>query len=133
MAAEVIEEIKAHLEFLGFSCSPQKSLIFATHPSRPALAFRKFKGGIFFFTGYSAKKVGIEDRSGFLEFVNRANKEAAVARFVAQFEDDPGLMVEGWYPNVYDRETFGAFFDSWTSGTKTFLEKEAEATEKYLE
>jgi len=133
MPTDLIAQITSHLEFLGFTCSPVQKLIFAKHPDKPAVAFQLFKGGVLFLTGYSAKKTVMEDRVGFLEFVNRANKDAGIGRFVADFKGEPQLMVEAWYPNEYERTAFGAFFENWISELTTYLEREAETGRKYLE
>jgi len=103
-------EIVKHLEFLGYKATMDSKKIKATHPKHFNIFLKKFRGGILVTAYYGATKYAASHRCEFLELVNTLNRGATAGRFY--LDKDGDLVVEGYYPGTYNRESFGVFIDS---------------------
>ena len=103
-------DIVKHLEFLGYKATMDSKRIKATHPKHFNIFLKKFRGGILVTTFYGATKYAASHRCEFLKVVNTLNRGATAGRYY--LDKDGDLVIEGYYPGVYNRESFGIFIDS---------------------
>jgi hypothetical protein len=125
-----LDDVVGHLESHGYSITAKDQLRLATHTSKLNMTFRMNKGGILFTAFCRTQDQAKKDRKGFLDFLNQLNAKASVVRFYADSDSD--LAIEAWYPDQYDRGTFGTFLDAWeTESTLMVLAMGADGI-KYL-
>lgn len=131
MAANTIDQIVNHLQFLGYETTQKDELRIAKHPQKMNIMIRPFKGGVLFTSINSCKPNAKVDKAGYLNFINLLNSNAAVARFYADKECD--FFIEAWYPDAYERNDFGVFLEAWETDSLTlpFVAGREEAI-KYL-
>ena len=122
-------EIVKHLEFLGYKATMDSKKIKAKHPKHFNIFLKKFKGGILVTTYYRASKYAASHRCEFLEIVNRLNRGAIAGRYY--LDKDGDLVIEGYYPGVYSRESFGTFIDSFNEERRN-LSKNLKSLELFL-
>jgi hypothetical protein len=126
----VLESVKSHLEFLGYTFSKDGDLWIGGHASRPLIGLSEYEHGILFTAVYFATTAAAEDEIGFVGFANSANTGSRIARYGVYKNDH--LTVEAWFPNFYNRPAFGTFFESWLEEMKDFFDGEQDQTKKYL-
>jgi hypothetical protein len=121
MAKPTRNAFEQHLEFLGYAVDPanDSGWQLARHDRRWNIFVRFFEAGVRVFGQIVVGKSFGDDQLGFLEALNRANDEAAVARLsVIQDEDgDVVVRVRALFTGAYDRRAFGAFMDAWHDDT----------------
>ena len=110
----VMDQFIAHLEFLGYDIErSENGPIKAKHQMHANFLFNIFSfGGLaraFFGTNVQAKN----QRSDLLDRVNAYNSIARVCR--AYVDKDMDLVIEAFFPNLYDRITFGIFMDTFNN------------------
>jgi hypothetical protein len=111
MSTSSTEQIKLHLECLGYAMEDRPEGRFtARHPQKFTLMVKPFVGGVLLTAAFGASDQAKRDLSGYKAFANACNKSALVARFYV--DDDLDLMIEAFYPNVYDRSAFGQFYEN---------------------
>ena len=121
----IIEQIQAHIEFLGYDVTVEEERGRAQHPERWNIVYREFKGGVLFQTYFGVSDYGQENKAEFFEFLNSLNQGAVATRFYA--DEDFDLVMEAWLPGGYEKQAFGLFVEQWDSDTRTRLPiKEAE-------
>lgn len=107
VADSVLEEARNHLQFLGYAIEREGDCIFVSQPGRFSWLLKDFRGGVLFRKVFSAGAGGRQDRAGLLALSNRINAEAAFVRTYVDAQGD--LALECWYPNLYERRSFGHF------------------------
>ena len=108
---DLLKVISTHVEFFGYKVEIEDGILRAFHPTRPYFwAFPQVEG-VFFRALFRATLTSVGDLD-FLSFLNWANSQAVVSRFVGRGSTPPEtlLSVESWFPNCYERSTFAAFF-----------------------
>ncbi|MDZ7288680.1 MAG: hypothetical protein ONB44_03520 [candidate division KSB1 bacterium] len=115
MATSILNQICAHLEFLGYTITPGEKTTTATHPKKLNIILRDFNDGVLFTGIFTCNDLAKKDRVGYLNFINSLNQKAAIARFYADKDSD--LFYEAWFPNNYDRANFGRFAELWDQDT----------------
>ena len=130
MSANTLDQIVNHLQFLGYEISQENNITRAKHPKKMSVVIRDYKGGILFASYNVSKDSAKSDKAGFLKFLNLLNANATVARFYADKDFD--LCIEAWYPNFYEKENFGVFFEAWGTDSWTLLLANGEEALKYL-
>lgn len=106
---ENAREVQEHMEFNGYTVEVNDQRILAKHASKPNISMRKYNGGILFTTSYIGTDEGHNSRRRMLEIANALNVDAVAVRFY--IDKDTDMIVEGYYPGVYDKEAFGIFLD----------------------
>ena len=132
MPAELLHQVRGHLEYLGYIFSTEGKSIIGTHTTKPNINVRGYKGGVLLTAAYVVKNTAEADPAGFLKFVNDANLRAAVARYVWK-ADEKALLVEAWHPKSYDRSAFTDFFEAWLNDASEYFTKEEQLGRTYLE
>jgi len=117
MAKATGESFEKHLEFLGYSVDPANDAGWQLvhHDRRWNIFIRVLETGTRVFGQIMAGKSFGDDREEFLDALNRANDDSAVARFsVVQDEDgDVVVRARALFTGAYDRRAFGMFMDAW--------------------
>jgi hypothetical protein len=127
MTTKALDSMLAHLEFLGYEVTQDGEIARAKHATRYNVSLRSFASGILLTRLFGANDTARQDKAGYLEFINSLNNKAAVARFYA--DKDMDLFIEAWYPDMYDRPSFGLFLEIWDRDCALMAESEAP---KYL-
>ena len=130
MEPTTFSEFANHLEFLSYDVTLEEGRFLATHPDKMNLLARLFPYGIIFTAGWNPAPRALEDKAGFLEFVNYLNRNAIVCR--AYLDRDSALVFEAWHPADYDRKRFGVFMDIWHRDTIGQLREASEISRIYL-
>lgn len=125
---DILEQIKSHVEFLGYDVTVEEERGRAKHPERWNIVYREFKGGILFQTYFGVSDYGKSNKEEFFNFLNLMNQGAVVVRFYA--DDDFDLVMEAWLPSGYEKQTFGRFVEQWDNDTRTRLP--LQEAEKFL-
>jgi hypothetical protein len=130
-AAELLNDIRKYLVFTGYEVSEQEAgIYYANHPTQFAFVFGDFKGGVLLYGAIETKPDATEKNPLFMQFINRLNAKAVVARF---YDNKGSLVVENWFGGPYDSAMFGRFFDLWKADVALSLEREASTAKKFLE
>jgi len=109
-----IDQIIAHLEFLGYETERRDSgAIKAVHKSHFNLIFKEYGYGVLFTAFFGINAKGKSNKSNAYERVNSFNREARVSR--CYLDKDFDLVVEAYFPNLYDKSTFGVFMETLNS------------------
>jgi hypothetical protein len=122
-------DVLKHLEFLGYDASMDSERIKAKHTKHFNIFLKSFKGGILVTTYYGATPYGKSHRDELLREINTLNRMAIAGRYYLDEEGD--LILEGYYPGAYDRQSFGVFLESFNEEKKN-LAKRIGSLQKYL-
>lgn len=107
VADSILGEVCNHLEFLGYTVDREGDSIFVSQPGRFSWLLKDCQGGILFHKVFHAADGGREPPEALMALSNRMNAEAVLIRTYVNARGD--LAVEAWYPNVYERRSFGQF------------------------
>ncbi|MGA9115493.1 MAG: hypothetical protein WB626_01820 [Bacteroidota bacterium] len=116
LRAELPENTPAlveHLEYLGYEVTTDTTRVIAKHTRYLNLVIRKFRGGLLVTSWYKGNAYAADNRDDFKSFVNDLNVEAVAVRFYVDRVSD--MMIEGYFPGVYDKTHFAAFLDAYNS------------------
>jgi hypothetical protein len=106
-----LQLILKHLELLGYRTQVDAVGVQVTHDVQPFFRVFNQGGGIGFLFPFVTSKDAAQDAGGFFGFLNDMNAQSAIARFT--FDRQRTLLwVSAWYPGLYERQSFGAFFDT---------------------
>ncbi len=134
MANQNIEQIKKHLEFLGYTIkqldetNPDENAVLADHPIKPNIFFRQYSGGALAVYSFKTGQAAKDQRSEFLDFINSVNAKTTVARCFANSEGS--FVFEAWYSGDYDKKMFGLFMDYLDRDTDKW--RQAETGQKFF-
>jgi len=107
VADSVLQEARTHLEFLGYTVEVSGDWLLVSQPGCFSWALRDFRGGVLFRKVFPVSEAGRAKREAVLAFANRLNADAS---FVRAYVNEPGdVAIEAWYPNLYERRSFGMF------------------------
>lgn len=109
--SEIIDQMVTHLEFLGYVPDRQEAFIRLTHTKYLNFVLKEFGGGVLLSDYFIGNAHAKETRPEFVDFVNKMNQQATVARFY--LDDETDLVVEAWLPAFYDKAIFAATMDAW--------------------
>jgi hypothetical protein len=128
MANSAVDQIKVHLEFLGYKITERdvsedkNPFFFFKHAAKPNLSIRSYRGGVLLTTLYKGNETAQKERQGYLTFINSANAGASVTRCYT--DEEANFIIESWYPENYERASFGVFLELWDSDTEKSLNLE---------
>lgn len=105
------DEVSQHLEFLGYQVSRDDEQITALHEKHANIVLKRYAGGILVSAYYVASDYGRSHRDEFIRLANQLNADAAAARYYVDKDGD--LVIEGWYPGAYRKDTFGLFLENY--------------------
>ena len=124
--------MRQNIEHIGYKVEVKgKGKLWASHPNKIRFAVSPFKGGALFMAPYELKDVALAKEEGFRTFLNNANKNCVVGRFVWADESE-ALFGEAWYPNAYETVAFGQFLDAWVDDVAGYIAKESEVAGRYI-
>jgi len=104
-------EINTHLEFLGYTTDLNNDdEIYAAKPDCPSIIVKTYEYIIAIKGYYNKNNNALSDRLGFLEYVNRLNKNSRVALFTEEGEA-LGFYTSMYHP--YERKTFAIMMRAW--------------------
>lgn len=122
MEISAITEIMSHLEFLGYELTNKKGeppMFYLRHSHRTSLVISQDYPG-YSFTTYMSVRAEVKNRhSKYLEFINQLNSRSIVARF--HYSENLNLVASSWFPNYYEKTTFGSFMDCWNKDTTEMI------------
>ncbi len=130
MSTTTLEDVKTHLEFLGYDIKDDNSVVTAKHSQKLNMIFKPFNGGLLFTAVFTSNDYAKQDMEGFLKFINGINQNACVARVYA--DKDVDLLFEGWYPDTYNKAQFGLFMELWDRDTRGLLRDVSSEAERFL-
>ncbi len=107
--ASILEQVVTHLEFLGYQITREEKFVRAKHEKNLNLVVQSFNSGVLFTAFLSSNDLAKRDMLGFLECANTMNQKALIPRFYKDKDGD--LVIEAWYPHIYDRGQFGLFME----------------------
>jgi len=108
---EMMDQIVKHLDFLGYETSQQENqVVFARHARHFNLIVKDYAFGVLFTTFFKINSEGLAHRNEVYQAVNAYNRLARVCR--GYLDKDFDLVVEAYFPNYYDKTTFGNFMDT---------------------
>jgi hypothetical protein len=117
MSDDFLQQFTMHLEFLGYAIDgpDEHGWYNARHELRLVLFFRVTATGVRLHApAWVGHRVALQ-RLKWLEFINRFNDEAQLAR-AALWQDGEGddvVRMRALLPPVYDRVLFGRLLDLW--------------------
>ena len=107
---ENASDIIRHLEFMGYDTSMDSDGIEAKHTKYLNFFLKTYQGGILFRTFFTASDYGREHRSEWFELINKLNADSTASRYY--IDEDGDLILEAYYPGVYEKQRFGVFVDA---------------------
>lgn len=125
------DEIKQHLEFLGYEVEVTEKHLFARHPRKLNVRITKYRGGVLFYSYYRTNDVGKSQRAALLEHANTMNRGSTVATFFIDRDGD--LSISAWYTGDYERTSFGKFEHAWVESSWELVHQHFGEIEQYLE
>ena len=126
---ELLRAIAEHLRGLGYSIQVEDGVVKASHPERFNFWVLPLGEGALFRTLFRPGPEADRSPSEFLAFVNRANIDAIVSRFLAR---DGLLAVEAWFPNTYENNAFSTFFNQYLSEISDRARRDAVAANRFF-
>ncbi len=106
---EAAEDIKTHLEYLGYEVTLHDGALTARHQRNLNISMKPYADGLLVTSIFGLSESGKANRLGLYKLVNELNATAAASRFYVDQDDD--LLVEGYFPGAYDRARFATFID----------------------
>lgn len=120
MASTILDQMAAHLEFMGYELTRENDRVRAIHRRHLNINLRDFRGGILLTSLFGCSTQAKSNRLGYLNLVNSLNHAASVVRVYA--DDDSDLVIEAWHPASYDRAKFGEFLELWNADGDRLLQ-----------
>jgi hypothetical protein len=105
------EEIKTHLEFLGFEVTFQDAQLVATHDTRLGMSIEQWEGGLLCTNFFNPTTYALKNLKNFMRLINNLNSNAGAARYY--LNDNDKVIIEAYYPGEYNKKSFSAFLDIW--------------------
>lgn len=108
------KDVKKHLEKKhDYKVEKGDDQLVAKHVDWLNVRIKELSGGLYFFSYFETSAY---DRDDLIELCNTQNRKKAVGtRLYVDDEDD--VIVEGWYPGEYDKDSFEAFMEMWHTDT----------------
>jgi hypothetical protein len=106
-----MQQMCEHLQLLGYKTEPDAIGVAISHEGQAHFRLFQNIGGIGFIYSFNVtQEAPAKDPGGFFGLLNEINQGCVVSRFAYDSERNK-LYVSAWYPDYYDRESFGLFFD----------------------
>jgi len=121
------EQIKTHLEFLGYQVTIRADRLSVKHATKSDLSITKMADGMLLASYMKAKKV---DRLALLELLNGLNTEAGVLRIYVDKDGDVAFEAS---TVEYDKAGFASFMSLWEKETGKLIPKYSAAMDKLAE
>jgi hypothetical protein len=128
---EQADEIKQHLEFLGYEVEVSEKHLFARHPQKLNVRITEYQGGVLFYAYYRTNEVGKAQRTALLEHVNEMNRASTMATFFIDRDGD--LSISAWYTGDYERTSFGKFEHAWVESSWAVIDQHFTLIEQFLD
>lgn len=128
--SSIIEEVLDHAAYLGYDVQRTERRFEIAQPGRLSWVLFEHRGGVLFCKRYRASEAARHDRQALLALANEVNNEVSLTRLYVTPEGD--LAIEGWYPNVYERTSFGRFVGTMDLELREQLERRKAETDRLL-
>lgn len=125
------DELKSHLEFLGYEITISDEVMRATHPTNLNVVLKGFRGGILVQSYLTASDYAKEHPTELMRFANTLNENATVARMYVDKDGD--LALEAWFPGQYEKARFSLFLEEWHKDTIVTLRQQADQVRTLVE
>ena len=130
VADSILDDARNHLEFLGFSVETRGTMLVCRRKGALVWLVRDFNGGLLLSTIFGASDAAREDPVALIAVANQINRQAATVRAYCDGEVD--LCFDVWHPNVYEKATFGAFFERLNGEVEAHMRQMNEALKGLL-
>ena len=131
VADSILEEIRNHMEFLGYQTEVLENELHFHQEGRYRWIVRDFAGGVLFYKTYRGIAFFSEARRGTLYLFHYLYVAARVLHYYVNA--DNGLVMEAWHPNLYEKRSFGKFFNLIDDDVRTQLEREKGEIQRLLQ
>lgn len=105
----ILDQVVNHMEFLGYQITREEKFVRAKHEKNLNLVMQSFNTGVLFTAFIGTNDLAKRDILGFMDCLNTMNQKAMIPRFYKDKDGD--LVIESWYPHLYDRTQFGIFVE----------------------
>jgi len=121
---KINQNIKTHLEYMGYAMVPDSDTIVFMKPGLPTLFIEQLSvNRIVLNARYTYNSNAANNELGFLNYVNTLNQKTYIATFLKVSDS---LAFCAMYTGLYDRIEFGQFIQSWEYDSTSLLENETE-------
>jgi len=118
----IIDQVVNHLEFLGYQITREEKFVRAKHEKNLNLVVQSFNTGVLFAAYIGSNDLGKRDLLGFMDCLNTMNQKALIPRFYKDKDGD--LVIEAWYPHLYDKTQFGVFVEQLNADLRLVFSEE---------
>lgn len=102
--------VKKHLEKKhDYKVEKGDDVLVAKHVDWLNIRIKELSGGLYFYGYYETSAY---DRDELIELCNDLNRKKAVGTRL-YVDDEEDIIIEGWYPGEYDKDSFEAFMQMW--------------------
>ena len=130
MFSSTTEQMISHLEFLGYQTERVEKNVIEKHQKNVNILLQELKGGVLFSSFFDTQEAAKRDMAEYLTWINDLNRRTLLLRFYANADFDK-LIMESWYPSLYDKSNFGLFMDLFNGNIALLFTDEKEA-KKFL-
>ena len=121
---EINEQIKTHLEYLGYAKVPDTNDLIFMKPGLPTLFIEQLSvNRIVLNAKYTYNSNAANNELGFLNYVNSLNQKTQIATYL-KVPNSLGFCA--MYTGLYDRTEFGQFIQAWEYDSTVLLENTPE-------
>ena len=121
---EINEQIKTHLEYLGYAKVPDTNDLIFMKPGLPTLFIEQLSvNRIVLNARYTYNSNAANNELGFLNYVNSLNQKTQIATFL-KVPNSLGFCA--MYTGLYDRTEFGQFIQAWEHDSTALLDNAPE-------
>ena len=131
VADSILEEIRNHMEFLGYQTEVLENELHFHQEGRYRWFVRDYAGGVLFYKTYCGIEHVTDAATSLAQMVNRMNVVTRVLHYYVNAEN--GLVMEAWHPNLYEKRSFGKFFNLIDDDVRTQLEREKGEIQRLLQ
>ena len=121
---KINQNIKTHLEYMGYAMVPDPDTFIFMKPGFPTLIIEQLsENRIVLNARYPYNSNASNNELGFLNYVNTLNQKTYIATFL---KVGNSLGFCAMYTGLYDRIEFGQFIQSWEYDSTSLLDNETE-------
>ena len=121
---EINQNIKTHLEYMGYAIVPDSDTYIFMKPGFPTMCIEQLtENRIVLNARYPYNSNAENNELGFLNYINNLNTKTYIATFLKV-----GNSLGFWamYTGLYNRTEFGQFIQSWEYDSTTLLDNTPE-------
>ncbi len=115
------DDIVKHLEYMGYECSISNTKITAKHKTKLSFDLIEYDNGVLIKSWFPKKTKAIEEYPLYLKMINSLNNSLTASR--CYIDSDNDLIIEAWYPGIYEKKAFTIFIDAWEKDFNSIAKK----------